>query len=226
MPSPTALYSSMNGMKQEAASQQGRQALEAPGFKPPGELPQRKQAMGNPMEVFNQLAQGGNTIPLFRSLAQVGITRPDEQKLFFEYARQHGGYDAATGDFVIPKEKAAQLWESMRNDRQFQMQLNQVRINGIDQSVDKVANVIRNPQMASQMMPEEHDALAQKIDQLGQMRNALMENMQRLMGGGEQQTHPIKQAPAQQPQMQRQAPKAMEPRSANEGQVPRLTDFL
>lgn len=224
MPSPTALYSSMNGMKQEAASQQGRQALEAPGFKPPGELPSRKQAMGNPMEVFNQLAQGGNTIPLFRSLAQVGITRPDEQKLFFEYARQHGGYDAATGDFVIPKEKAAQLWETMRNDRQFQMQLNQLRVNGIDQSVEQVANIIRNPQMAGQMMPEEYDALAQKIDALGQMRNAIMEYMQRLMGAGQQNQQPAPRMQA--PPAQRPAPKALEPRSANEGQVPRLTDFL
>ena len=55
--------------------------------------------------MFGQFAQGGTTIPLFQTLGKVGITRPEEQQLFFQYARQHGGYDAATGDFVIPKDK-------------------------------------------------------------------------------------------------------------------------
>lgn len=200
----------------------------------PGAEPQRKKAISNPGDVFNQFAGGGNVIPLYKTLASVGITRPEEQQLFFNYARQHGGYDAATGDFVIPKEKAMQLWDTMRNDRQFQLQLNQARVRGIDEGVNNVANVLRNPRTAQQMLPEEHEALAQKIDSLRQMRNALMQNINTLMGGEQPKIGKAGAATMINngtglKDMMQQRRKALEPRSANDETVqgaPKLTDFL
>lgn len=140
----------------------------------------QKKALSNPSDVFNQFAQGGSAIPLFKTLGQVGITRPAEQQLFFQYARQHGGYDSATGDFVIPKDKAVQLWEAMKNDKQFQLQLNQVRVKGIDEGIAKTRVFLSDPRTISQMQPGEEEGISQKLSQLTEMKNMLIENIRRL----------------------------------------------
>lgn len=186
----------------------------------------QKKALSNPSDVFNQFAQGGSTIPLFKTLGQVGITRPEEQQLFFQYARQHGGYDSATGDFVIPKDKAVQLWESMKGDKQFQLQLNQARIKGIDEGIAKTQAFLSDPRTMSQMQPGEEEGISQKLSQLTQLKNLLMENIRRLtspmqagiLNGAEQPNAPVPSGGALgEPPAKQQAPK---PQSS------KFSDFL
>lgn len=199
----------------------GDNTYDVSGNLAPAMQDQRRKAMTTPADVFNQLAQGGTTIPLFKTLAQVGIKSPEEQQLFFNYARQHGGYDAKTGDFVVPKDKAAELWNAMRNDKDFQLQLDNAKLSVIDRTMGQINELVSNPEIVNRMSPEEIEQITGRVRETNMFRNALIEHTQKLMGNEPQQATDFSINP--QPKV---GPLQKPTGSIKQDETPKFSDFL
>ena len=134
----------------------------------------RKQ---NPLQEI--AAQNGGNIPLFHTLHQMGISRPEEQKLFFEYAQGSGHMDPQSGDFIIPQNRAMALWQNMKTDQNFINAFDATRVQGIEQQMPKIKQMLMQPEVRAQLeanpqakqyyggviqqMMREHDVLKKRL---------------------------------------------------------------
>ena len=137
-----------------------------------------------PSDVLNQIAMetGGTHIPLFRTLSRVGITRPEEQKLFFDYARSYGGVDPQNGDFMVPKDAANRLWDNAMKDKDFQMKLDGTRIAGIDRGLLQVNKMSMTPEYQQQMTPQGQEIINQQFKELTTLRSQIIEQGKKVYG--------------------------------------------